>query len=318
MIKSTQIKFKPNILLTRGLPGAGKTTWANEMTTKHDVINVCLDDIRKMAGLTKYSKANERMAFDLSLGCIKTALDNNKNVIVSNTHLTPYRPSEIYKKFKHDAIFYIVDFLNVGADIASERNKLRIGTESYVPQEVIDRFATIEEKGRSNELWKKFQVISPDKADVILSAPKDKEIYYQFQPNLDLPSTVIVDIDGTLAQLGDRNPFDHTKYSEDLMHPGIARATIGFEKIILLTGRSEEHRSTTVNWLKKNNFTNYDKLFMRANDDRRPDFTYKLDVFVSKIMNNYNVQLVLEDRKQVVNMWRRMGLTCAQVAEGNF
>jgi len=32
----------------------------------------------------------------------------------------------------------------------------------------------------------------------------------------------------------------------------------------------------------------------------------------------YHVEFVLDDRNQVVNFWRYLGLTCFQVAEGDF
>ena len=33
---------------------------------------------------------------------------------------------------------------------------------------------------------------------------------------------------------------------------------------------------------------------------------------------NYNVKFVLDDRNRVVEMWRSLGLTCLQVADGDF
>ena len=32
----------------------------------------------------------------------------------------------------------------------------------------------------------------------------------------------------------------------------------------------------------------------------------------------YSASIVLDDRKQVVDMWRSLGLTCLQVADGDF
>lgn len=42
------------------------------------------------------------------------------------------------------------------------------------------------------------------------------------------------------------------------------------------------------------------------------------ELFDRHARDEYRVLVVLDDRKQVVDMWRSLGLTCLQVAEGNF
>jgi hypothetical protein len=59
-------------------------------------------------------------------------------------------------------------------------------------------------------------------------------------------------------------------------------------------------------------------LFMRKQHDNRADWIVKKELFVDEISNIYDVKFVLDDRQQVVDMWRSLGLTCFQVAEGNF
>ena len=62
----------------------------------------------------------------------------------------------------------------------------------------------------------------------------------------------------------------------------------------------------------------YSDLFMRADGDYRADSIVKEEIYHDKIEPVYNVLLVLDDRDSVVKMWRSLGLTCLQVAEGNF
>ena len=57
---------------------------------------------------------------------------------------------------------------------------------------------------------------------------------------------------------------------------------------------------------------------MRKQHDNRADWIVKKELFVDEISNIYDVKFVLDDRQQVVDMWRSLGLTCFQVAEGNF
>ena len=79
----------------------------------------------------------------------------------------------------------------------------------------------------------------------------------------------------------------------------------------------DKNKKVTEDWLKKNGIE-YDKLLMRVTDDVRKDSIIKKEIYENNIKGKYNVSLVLDDRNQVVEMWRDLGLTCFQVADGNF
>jgi len=57
---------------------------------------------------------------------------------------------------------------------------------------------------------------------------------------------------------------------------------------------------------------------MREVGDMRKDRIVKLELFNEHIRHNYRVVAVWDDRKQVVEMWRALGLTVFHVADGNF
>jgi hypothetical protein len=58
---------------------------------------------------------------------------------------------------------------------------------------------------------------------------------------------------------------------------------------------------------------------MRKNNDQRKDSIIKFELFENHIKDKYYVELVVDDRQQVVDMWRRkLGLTCLQVDYGDF
>lgn len=57
---------------------------------------------------------------------------------------------------------------------------------------------------------------------------------------------------------------------------------------------------------------------MRKSGDMRKDSIVKREMFDEHIRGRYNVNFVLDDRNQVVELWRSMGLTCLQVADGDF
>lgn len=57
---------------------------------------------------------------------------------------------------------------------------------------------------------------------------------------------------------------------------------------------------------------------MRPEGDIRKDSIVKREIFENYIRDYYNIQFVLDDRNQVVEMWRSLGLKCLQVQEGDF
>jgi len=136
---------------------------------------------------------------------------------------------------------------------------------------------------------------------------------------------ILCDIDGTLALISEMNPFDTADAGKDaLNHPVAnlievyARQKIYEVDLILITGREEQYRQLTEDWLESFGITHYKHLYMRPNGDYRKDFTVKREIYLRGIKPNYDILFVLEDRTQVVKMWRAEGLTCFQVAEGDF
>lgn len=87
--------------------------------------------------------------------------------------------------------------------------------------------------------------------------------------------------------------------------------------IIYITGRSYKTREKTAKWLKDNDLPN-GLIFFRGPTDYRPDYIVKHEIYERHIKDRYNVLGVFEDRDQVVQMWRALGLTCFQVANGNY
>lgn len=148
---------------------------------------------------------------------------------------------------------------------------------------------------------------------------------------------VIFDLDGTLALIDKRRKvstkpngkihwgkfFDPANI--DLDEPNVpviesakAHALMGC-KIIIFSGRSADTKEATVNWLNRYNVP-YSEIHMRPSNDYRRDDILKAEMFENVIgMDNKDqVMCIYDDRDQVVNKWRSMGITCFQVAEGSF
>ena len=92
----------------------------------------------------------------------------------------------------------------------------------------------------------------------------------------------------------------------------------GDDDIEIWTGRSEIVRAETLRWLDNNLYPfGRWQLRMRGAKDRRPDWQVKEGWLMSLPVDEWP-SLVFEDRSQVVAMWRRQGIMCCQVNEGNF
>lgn len=135
---------------------------------------------------------------------------------------------------------------------------------------------------------------------------------------------ILCDIDGTLALRGDRSPHDHDSAMEDAVHWPIVKLcdaiqASGVYEFVLISGRDEQFRDVTEYWLDRHQILAYrQRLLMRQRGDSRPDEVVKRELYESDAALIRTVWLVLDDRNKVVKMWRDLGLTCLQVADGDF
>lgn len=147
-----------------------------------------------------------------------------------------------------------------------------------------------------------------------------------------MKKVVIFDIDGTLADIRHRRvflnsvvpdwkSFNSTMGDDVPNKPIVELYKVLWEtqkyEIILVSGRGEEYRDITERWLVWNEIP-FHALMMRASGDYRPDVKVKKDI-LQQIRAVYGeVLFAVDDRQQVVDMWRENGVTCLQCAEGNF
>ncbi len=93
--------------------------------------------------------------------------------------------------------------------------------------------------------------------------------------------------------------------------------------IIYCSGRPEEYRQSTLDWLKKFGAPQFSEsieypLYMRKDKDYRPDYVVKLELLEQMKADGFHPNLAFDDRDQVVKAWRSVGIRTLQVADGNF
>lgn len=133
------------------------------------------------------------------------------------------------------------------------------------------------------------------------------------------PKALIVDLDGTLALIGDRDPYAGHLCHTDTPCTAVAwllreldRA--GSVHILIVTGRNERARHATYQWLNLHRLY-ADCVYMRATDDWRPAAAYKADVLTSRILPRYDVLFALDDDPRVIAAYRGLGIVAMQVRE---
>jgi phosphoglycolate phosphatase-like HAD superfamily hydrolase len=142
----------------------------------------------------------------------------------------------------------------------------------------------------------------------------------------------IFDVDGTLANTDHRKHFLEKRPKDwggwhSLAHLDEPHADIrelvwaGAEKfkykIILCSGRSEDQRKLTENWMRRHDIR-FDRLYMRRAGDRRDDSIIKLELLELMRADGFDPVLAFDDRDRVVAAWRSVGIRCLQVAPGSF
>ena len=88
-------------------------------------------------------------------------------------------------------------------------------------------------------------------------------------------------------------------------------------QIILVSGRSDQSKTETLEWLTRHGLPDV-PLYMRRQGDHRPDYQVKAELLDRIIADGWRPVMAFDDRDQVVKMWRERGVPCAQVADGNF
>lgn len=170
-----------------------------------------------------------------------------------------------------------------------------------------------------NFFFSKYERVQDGEADEVV----------RIWPDGDKPQAVICDLDGTLCNIEHRLHYvrgpgkknwkaffeglrddSPNQWCKEILEDSI-------RPVVLCSGRHDTYWQLTTNWLSSWGI-NYHELFMRYRDDFRQDYIAKEILLDFEILTRYTPYYVIDDRKQVVDMWRKRGYTVLQCAEGDF
>ena len=288
------------LYILKGLPASGKSTWSKKMIAENpnSYKRINKDDLRAMLDNSHFSKGNEKFVVRVRDILILEALGDGKHVISDDTNLAPkheIRMRQIVQEYMRKTgqqVNVVVKFFDVPLEECIRRDLKR---NRSVGERVI------------KNMYHKF--IEP--------IPRHPE---PMEQDPTLPKAIMCDLDGTLAILN-RNPYDASLCEQDELNVPIANIVKTYKQlghdILLLSGREDQHLPQTERWLAKHNIP-YDLIILRKTGDQRKDAIIKEEIFTEHIKGKWFIDFVLDDRNQVVDMWRKIGLTCCQVAPGDF
>jgi predicted kinase len=298
------------ILILIGAPGSGKSTFAKDfIRTEENWMRLCRDDFRMMNfGDGVLVNREEYLISEMIDISIEKLLQKGCNVLLDATHCRAEYLNHYVKKFNSMAEISFKLFEADTEELIERCEKRHKETGKFIPIDALKRYV------KELEDLKNTFDLSP--------RPLIKEPINHAIQDKNLPKAIICDLDGTLAFAENRNIYDASRSDEDKLNEAVAIvlktfASIGYN-ILLVSGREEVYREPTIRFLEKFAIP-FQQLWMRKTKDFRKDAVVKKEIFDTEINDKYYVEFVLDDRDQVVKMWRKeLNLNCFQVNYGNF
>lgn len=306
------------IVLTVGVSGSGKTTKVTQLIRANPdlkMLDLNRDALRRELfkfeqwSEYKFTTENEALCTQLQINRAIDFLNNNKSgvVFISDTNINPNVRAK-WESIAHELDVELVYHLHLTpTETIMNRNDTR---EYPVTNSVI--------VSQTNALYKKEE----NKEFLMKELGKYMNRVFALFDQADLVHPVVVDIDGTVADhTGIRSPFDESKVSLDKPRENVITVVRALkaagEEILFCSGRHITCLDATKEWLETHVISD-SRVFMRAADNNLPDYVVKPYLIAQSQAVYGKPKFFIDDRQQVVDMYRAAGFEVMQVAPGNF
>jgi predicted kinase len=317
---------KPTLLVLRGLPASGKSTYAMQwLAEAPSRARVNRDDIRFATygpDYVQYSDSEDQDDKDARNHCentvtkieqtqVRALLEAGFDVVVDACHLRPH---------------YVRDWVEIADEIGAT-----VTTREF-PIPVINAIVRDAERGKRGERsvgeddirrMTKYLGKHGTLLPVDLNSPVEKgedkggPVISTYVAKPGTPLAIIVDIDGTIALNKDvRNPMDFSRVALDNPNRNVIAAVTAMwaqgYQVVYCSGRPDSCREDTEKWIAEH-VGIAGPLFMRKTGDVRNDAIVKQELFDANIRGNWDVRMAWDDRPRVIRYWAAIGLSVVDV-----
>lgn len=295
------------LTLMVGPPGSGKSTFAKDpYNFLGDVFYVNQDS---------QGKQGHQELF-------REALHLNMNIVVDRMGFNKQQRANYLLEAKAKGYETEIIVLHQPYAVCLDRVLKRIGNHETI----------VDEKGARSALqtfFTKYERPEAGEADTI------KFLY----PDGPKERVIICDLDGTLCNVEHRRHHvrltdeeiaagkkkNWTKFfagiPQDTVNEWCKDIIVSFAEFgvstVFCSGRGDNERKATQEWLDYNGF-GHQELYMRNRHDSRRDDVVKEIILDFELLTRYVPYFMIDDRQQVVDMWRKRGFTCLQCDVGDF
>lgn len=306
-------KIIKKLILTRGIPGSGKSTWAKSWVNEDPEhrIRFNWDDMRNMMG-PYWVPSREPINKHILWAAVNSAAYNDRpyDIVIDNMNLNP----KDWKQYE-DWVLNYNNSLNseeTNTQYVLEFKDFFIPVEECVKRDSM-RINPIGEK-TIREIYNKYR-------HFIQTTNVEKYVNNLVKPDPDKPYCVVIDMDSTMCFNTNKRPWYGEGAAEEMINDienfGVCETVWALMQeypIIVATGRDTSQEEVTRKWLSQHRIDPV-KYYFRTEGDYRKGTEIKKEQ-IEKIMKDYNILVIFEDSEPIVQMYRDMGLTVLQPNKG--
>jgi len=282
------------LVILVGPPGSGKSTLAKSEFAGHAYVN------QDSQGKDGYRKA------------FNEALDRKDSIIVDRMNFSEEQRRPFLEAARANGYSTKIIVLHEPRQVCLDRCLARENHETIKDQRSAN--------SALNTFFSKYERPQQKEAN---------EIEFRYPPGHKI-SAIICDLDGTLCNIDHRlqyvkqKPKDWKGFFEGIQNDTpnmwcylLVDAFKNKKALVFASGRSDDYMKATKEWLEKYGLPT-NRLYMRCRGDFRQDYIAKEIILDFEILTRYEPIFFIDDRQQVVDLWRRRGFVALQCSEGDF
>lgn len=300
------------IILTRGIPGSGKSTWAKAWAAQDPEHRIRLnwDDMRNMMGPYWVPSRDHINVVMLWAGVNAAAYCNRPyDIVIDNMNLNPIAEKEVSEWVETFNASSHSEDLNVKYEL--EFKDFFLPLEECIYRDSL-RPKPVGEKA-IRDIWRRYKHF--------IQTTDVENVVNNLRPSTGKVPCIVVDMDSTMCFNTSKRPWYGEGAAEgmikDVPNPGVVTVVKELQRkfpIVVVTGRDTTQATVTKQWLANQGIAPTDFYFRTAGDYRKGVEVKK--ELINQVLNKYDIVTVFEDCEPIVKMFREMGLTVLQPNKG--